>query len=223
MNRYFVTGGAGFIGSNLVRYLVSLGCSVLVFDKFSYAGNRASLSDLEGELCRLVVGDICDTDAVLRALDEFRPDGIFHLAAESHVDRSIDAPSDFINTNILGTYSMLQAARKFEISCFVHVSTDEVYGSLSENEHPFTEETKYASNSPYSASKAASDHLARAIGCSWMTIAEPLLRLCGADVSARSITSAEIARWRTLTLSARSAEFSTKNLRAATAFHIPRK
>lgn len=159
---FLVTGGAGFIGSNLVRYLIQQGCFVVVLDKLTYAGNRSSLSGLPEDLCKLVIGDICDTAFVRKTLEEFRPDGVFHLAAESHVDRSIDAPSEFISTNILGTYSMLQASREAQIPRFVHVSTDEVYGSLSGSDPAFTEEKKYEPNSPYSASKAASDHLARA-------------------------------------------------------------
>jgi len=168
--RYLLTGGAGFIGSNLAHYLVSLGHNVTVFDKLTYAGNCESLSGLDKELFHLVVGDICDTRLVSSLICNEKPDGIFHLAAESHVDRSIDAPSDFINTNVIGTFSMLEASRKYWASLnqedmgkfrFLHISTDEVYGSLGDTGY-FSEETPYAPNSPYSASKAASDHLVRA-------------------------------------------------------------
>ena len=167
---YLITGAAGFIGSNLAHYLVSLGHRIVAFDKLTYAGNMASLDGIPKDMIRFVQGDICDTDSVYKLLSETRPDGIFHLAAESHVDRSIDGPSAFIETNITGTFSMLQAARKhYEGLCdsdkstfrFLHVSTDEVYGSLEDTGY-FTEETPYAPNSPYSASKASSDHLIRA-------------------------------------------------------------
>jgi len=175
---YLVTGGAGFIGSNLVHYLVSLGHKVVVIDKLTYAGNKASLEDIAPDKLRFEEMDICDTDAVSKLIFETMPSGIFHLAAESHVDRSIDGPAEFINTNINGTFSMLTAARKYYESLpkstttassalskntfrFLHISTDEVYGSLG-NTGYFTEETLYSPNSPYSASKAASDHLVHA-------------------------------------------------------------
>lgn len=169
-NTYLITGGAGFIGSNLAHYLVSLGHYVVVLDKLTYAGNLASLQGLSPSNFRFIKGDICDTDFVSDLLLNAKPTAIFHLAAESHVDRSIDGPSAFIQTNILGTYSMLQAARNYyeqlhgtgkETFRFLHISTDEVYGSLGET-GAFTEETSYAPNSPYSASKASSDHLVRA-------------------------------------------------------------
>lgn len=169
-NTYLVTGGAGFIGSNLVHYLVSIGHKTIVLDKLTYAGNKASLEGISSDRLRFEEMDICDTDAVSKLIFEIRPAGIFHLAAESHVDRSIDGPAEFINTNINGTFSMLTAARKYyeqlpryEKSTFrfLHISTDEVYGSLGDTGH-FTEETPYAPNSPYSASKASSDHLVRA-------------------------------------------------------------
>ncbi len=180
--RILVTGGAGFIGSNLVRLLVSKGHQVLNVDKLTYAGNPRSLADLDGHPAhRLLQADICDADAMRAAFAEFQPDWVMHLAAESHVDRSIDGPGAFIQTNIVGTYSLLQAAREHwaprlsasslssDISPltsssaprFLHVSTDEVYGSLGQTGH-FTETTAYDPHSPYSASKAASDHLARA-------------------------------------------------------------
>lgn len=169
--RILVTGGCGFIGSNLVRLLVTEGHTVLNLDKLTYAGNAASLSDLEGNAnYSLLVADICNPDAVANAINSFAPDWIMHLAAESHVDRSIDGPSAFVQTNVVGTFNMLQCARSYWQSLsdeaskrfrFLHVSTDEVYGSLSET-GLFTESTPYQPHSPYSASKAASDHFARA-------------------------------------------------------------
>ncbi|MEI6177710.1 MAG: dTDP-glucose 4,6-dehydratase [Verrucomicrobiota bacterium] len=178
--RILVTGGAGFIGSNLVRLLVSRGHQVLNIDKLTYAGNPRSLADFDGNRAySLLQADICDADAMRAAFADFHPDWVMHLAAESHVDRSIDGPGAFIQTNIVGTYTLLQAAREHwapRLSSlspapgslspafsprFLHVSTDEVYGSLGESGH-FTEATAYNPHSPYSASKAASDHLARA-------------------------------------------------------------
>jgi dTDP-glucose 4,6-dehydratase len=167
--KILVTGGAGFIGSNLVRLLVSKGHSVLNLDKLTYAGNLSSLDDLT-ERHQHLATDICDAAAVHSAFQIFQPDWVMHLAAESHVDRSIDGPGEFIHTNILGTFTLLQAARAYyeNLSAeakqrfrFLHVSTDEVYGSLGAD-GLFTEETRYDPHSPYSASKAASDHLARA-------------------------------------------------------------
>ena len=168
--KVLVTGGAGFIGSNLVRLLVSRGHEVLNIDKLTYAGNLASLADIEGlPNYRFLHADICDAAAMQAAFAEFRPDGVMHLAAESHVDRSIDGPGPFIQTNILGTYTLLEAARNHlstshiphQLFRFIHISTDEVYGSLGDTGE-FTETTAYDPRSPYSASKAASDHLARA-------------------------------------------------------------
>ena len=170
--RVLVTGGAGFIGSALVRYLVGeVGAEVLTFDKLTYAGNLASLRPIENAPNhRFVRADICDRRAVAIALRDFKPDRIYHLAAESHVDRSIDGAADFIETNIVGTYALLEAAREYWLGLdaarkasfrFLHVSTDEVYGSL-EDSGFFTEETAYDPSSPYSASKAASDHLVMA-------------------------------------------------------------
>ena len=168
--KILVTGGAGFIGSNLVRLLVAKGHQVLNIDKLTYAGNPRSLAGLEGNPNhQLLQADICDAAAMRKAFADFRPDWVMHLAAESHVDRSIDGPGEFIQTNIVGTYVLLQAAREyistfnFPLSTFrfLHVSTDEVYGSLGET-GLFTEATAYDPHSPYSASKASSDHLARA-------------------------------------------------------------
>lgn len=167
--RIVVTGGAGFIGSALVRYLVNeAGAEVLTFDKLTYAGNLASLRAVEhAPNHRFLRADICDRQAVAAALNDFQPDRIYHLAAESHVDRSIDGSADFIQTNIVGTYTLIEAARHYWLGLdearkasfrFLHVSTDEVYGSL-EADGFFTEETAYDPSSPYSASKAASDHL----------------------------------------------------------------
>ena len=168
--RIFVTGGAGFIGSNLVRLLVGQGHEVLNFDKLTYAVNRDSLLDLDSNpLHRLVVGDICDAEAVGRAIALFKPNWIMHLAAESHVDRSIAGPGQFIQTNIVGTFNVLSAAKEYWQTAglakdsfrFLHVSTDEVYGSLGPT-GSFNEQTRYDPHSPYAASKASSDHLARA-------------------------------------------------------------
>ena len=168
--KILVTGGAGFIGSNLVRLLVTRGYEILNIDKLTYAGNSESLSDLEGRPnYRFLKADICDGAAMQAAFSGFQPDSVMHLAAESHVDRSIDGPGTFIHTNILGTYTLLEAARNYVSTLdlsqhsfrFLHVSTDEVYGSLGDVGE-FTEATSYDPRSPYSASKAASDHLARA-------------------------------------------------------------
>jgi len=168
--RVLVTGGAGFIGSALVRHLVrDVGAEVLNVDKLTYAGNLASLRSIENAgNYRFLKADICDSAAMAEAIGSFRPDRIMHLAAESHVDRSIGAAGDFIQTNVVGTFSLLEAARNHwnglpeaEKSAFrfLHVSTDEVYGSLGD-EGLFAEVTPYDPSSPYSASKAASDHLA---------------------------------------------------------------
>ena len=172
-----VTGGAGFIGSNLVRHLLASDPAVTVvnLDALTYAGNRESLADVDaahGARHRFVQGDICDGALVARLFQEHGLDTVIHLAAESHVDRSIDQPDVFIRTNVLGTFTLLHAARKAwagrpgtgEGSVrFHHVSTDEVYGSLGES-GLFTESTSYDPSSPYSASKAGSDHLVRAWG-----------------------------------------------------------
>jgi len=172
MARLLITGGAGFIGSNFVIYWLARqpGDRVVVLDALTYAGNLANLESAKGrpEL-RFVHGDISDTTLVEQLLGEEQIDTIVHFAAESHVDRSIEGPDAFIQTNIIGTHSMLKAARRMWLEektlpthRFHHVSTDEVYGSLDAEGAPFTESSPYAPNSPYSASKAASDHLVRA-------------------------------------------------------------
>ncbi|TAG09894.1 MAG: dTDP-glucose 4,6-dehydratase [Verrucomicrobia bacterium] len=168
-----ITGGAGFIGSNLVRKIIrETEHYVVNLDKLTYAGNLASLEDcLSNPRHTLIKGDVGDPLAVANIFETHRPDMVIHLAAESHVDRSIDGPINFIETNILGTYHLLQAAlvyfRKLSDTGqkafrFLHVSTDEVYGSLGLGESGFTEATPYSPHSPYSASKASSDHIARA-------------------------------------------------------------
>ncbi|MGM4961882.1 dTDP-glucose 4,6-dehydratase [Tardiphaga sp. 1201_B9_N1_1] len=172
MVRYLVTGGAGFIGSAVVRRLLqTAGNEVLVIDKLTYAGNLESLGPVASHPhYRFMQADIVDGAAMRGAFMEFSPDVVMHLAAESHVDRSIDGPGEFIQTNIVGTFSLLQAAlahwRELPVERkqgfrFHHISTDEVFGSLGATGY-FTEETPYQPNSPYSASKAASDHLVRA-------------------------------------------------------------
>ncbi len=171
MKTWLVTGGAGFIGGNFVHRAVTDGVRLVVLDKLTYAGHPETLASLQGNpLFHFVEGDIADQPLVSRLLVEFRPDAVVNFAAESHVDRSIDGPGDFIRTNVVGTFRLLEAVRghwqALEETArrafrFLHVSTDEVYGSLGP-EGLFTETTPYAPNSPYSASKAASDHLVRA-------------------------------------------------------------
>ena len=171
MQTIIVTGGAGFIGSNFVRFLLEQDVRVVNLDLLTYAGNLATISDLmDDERHVFVEGDIGDEALIKSLLNEHQPDAIVNFAAESHVDRSIDGPMAFIQTNVAGTANMLQCAREYwngldsdqrALFRFLHVSTDEVYGSLG-SEGLFTEETPYAPNSPYSASKAASDHLVRA-------------------------------------------------------------
>ncbi len=172
MNRLLVTGGAGFIGSNFVHYWLRRhpADSVLVLDALTYAGNRANLASvLDNPRLTFVKGNITHTAEVEELLRRECIDTLVHFAAESHVDRSIHGPDAFIETNVVGTHALLKAARKVWMSegltpnhRFHHVSTDEVYGSLGPKDPAFTETTAYAPNSPYSASKAASDHLARA-------------------------------------------------------------
>ena len=172
-NRFIVTGGAGFIGSAVVRHIISSTADqVCVVDKLTYAGNLESLAPAaDSERFRFEKADICNRDAVDRIFADFKPTHIMHLAAESHVDRSIDGPGEFIQTNIVGTYTLLEAARKYYNTLpeeaksafrFHHISTDEVYGDLDDSGDFFRETTPYAPSSPYSASKAASDHLVRA-------------------------------------------------------------
>ncbi|HYA60188.1 MAG TPA: GDP-mannose 4,6-dehydratase, partial [Burkholderiaceae bacterium] len=173
----FVTGGAGFIGSNFVVDWLAPGRAaldeqVLVIDSLTYAGNLANLAAVRNHLGLLFVRqDICDGAAVLALLRKHRPRAIVHFAAESHVDRSILGPAEFVRTNIQGTFALLEAVRAFAAELegvardafrFLHVSTDEVYGSLGVDDPAFCETTAYAPNSPYAASKAGSDHLVRA-------------------------------------------------------------
>ncbi len=171
-----VTGGAGFIGGNYVHQRIAAGERVINLDKLTYAGNPDTLADLDGNERHIFVhGDIGDAGLVQRLLTEYHPDAVVNFAAESHVDRSIDGPAAFIQTNVVGTLSLLENVRDFwrelepvrgDAFRFLHVSTDEVYGSLGD-EGKFTETTPFAPNSPYSASKAASDHLVRAFHHTW--------------------------------------------------------
>ncbi|MDR0304071.1 MAG: dTDP-glucose 4,6-dehydratase [Chitinispirillales bacterium] len=169
LKNIMVTGGAGFIGSNFIRYLLTkttFDGKIVNFDKLTYAGNLQNLADLQNDTRYIFVkGDICDIDAVKRAFEKYSIDTVVHFAAESHVDRSILGPADFINTNILGTFNLLECAKNFwknfDGKLFHHVSTDEVFGSLGESGY-FTETTPYSPRSPYSSSKASSDHLVNA-------------------------------------------------------------
>lgn len=168
--RVLVSGGAGFIGSAVVRHLLERGNEILVVDKLTYAGNLASLPTTDGDSSHTFVqADVCDRDRMDVILATFKPDWIMHLAAETHVDRSISNPRTFVQTNILGTFTLLEAARRYWGSLphetkqrfrFLHVSTDEVYGSARDDQY-FTESTPYDPSSPYAASKAAADHLVR--------------------------------------------------------------
>lgn len=168
-----VTGGAGFIGANLIRKLLeNQSLFILNIDLLTYAANLSAIKEFEKNAnYSFLKSDISDQKSIKKIFNEFKPDKIMHLAAESHVDKSISNPIDFINTNILGTYTLLDAAHEYYSSLsdqkkasflFHHISTDEVYGDLEKHESPFTEETAYSPNSPYSASKASSDHLVRA-------------------------------------------------------------
>ena len=172
-NAILVTGGAGFIGSNFVlRWVENVGSPVINLDLLTYAGNAANLESLEEDRrYQLVRGDICDAQLVASVLEKHRPRAIVHFAAESHVDRSILDPGAFIHTNVQGTYTLLEQARRYWSALdepaksafrFLHVSTDEVYGTLGPDDPAFSETTAYAPNSPYAASKAGSDHLVRA-------------------------------------------------------------
>lgn len=171
--KILVTGGAGFIGSAVIRHIINnTDDEVLNIDKLTYAGNLESLKEIEQNPKYIFQQiDICDKEALEQAFDSFQPNLIMHLAAESHVDRSIDGPAEFIQTNIVGTYTLLEVARQYWQSLddndkkqfkFHHISTDEVYGDLEGTTDLFTETTPYAPSSPYSASKASSDHLVRA-------------------------------------------------------------
>ncbi|AXY55790.1 dTDP-glucose 4,6-dehydratase [Acinetobacter chinensis] len=171
--RILVTGGAGFIGSALIRFLISNTANqVCNLDKLTYAGNLESLTEIENSPAyQFRQIDICDGAALEQVVQEFQPEVVMHLAAESHVDRSIDGPAAFIQTNIVGTYTLLEVVRKYWMTLaaeqkdsfrFHHISTDEVYGDLEGTTDLFTETTSYAPSSPYSASKASSDHLVRA-------------------------------------------------------------
>ena len=173
--KIIVTGGAGFIGSNLLRYLHQQGeHELLNIDKLCFPGSRHTISEFESvDNYRHVASDIVDQSQIMKLFAEFKPDAVFHLAAESHVDRSIDSPGSFIESNIQGTYSLLEAFRHYYSGLdekqrlhkkFIHVSTDEVYGSLEPEQAAFTEHNAYHPNSPYAASKAASDHLVTSWG-----------------------------------------------------------
>src|SRR5438132_6429725 len=162
-----VTGGAGFIGSNfVVSSLAHADEPIVTLDKLSYAGSLTNLSAVSGDARHVFVrGDICDRDLVRALLRKHKPRAIVHFAAESHVDRSIAGPAEFVQTNVVGTWSLLEEARAYctdDAFRFLHISTDEVYGSLAADEAAFTEERPFAPNSPYAASKAAADHLVRA-------------------------------------------------------------
>lgn len=173
MKTIMVTGGAGFIGSAVVRFLLNTtNCKVINVDKLTYAGNLLSLADIEDNInYNFAQVDICNKQEMTELFNHFEPDAIMHLAAESHVDRSIDGPSEFIQTNIVGTFTLLDVAKNYwqslalpkkELFRFHHISTDEVYGDLKDTGLLFTETTPYDPSSPYSASKASSDHLVRA-------------------------------------------------------------
>ena len=167
MYKVLVTGGCGFIGSNFIlRLYEKVDCDILNIDKLTYSGNYNNLDSIKSNYT-FVKGDICDKDLIKKSINNFQPNYIINFAAESHVDRSIDSYSDFINTNILGTINLLDSSLKYFNSSsdknfrFIHVSTDEVYGSLGNN-GSFTEKSTYAPSSPYSASKASSDHFVTA-------------------------------------------------------------
>ena len=168
--KLLVTGGAGFIGSAVIRTAIAVGHEIINVDKLTYASNLKSIASVvNNPLYQFEKADICSSKTMAMVLEKHKPESIMHLAAESHVDRSIDSPSEFIQTNIVGTYQLLEVALQYfntlegekrEKFRFLHVSTDEVFGSLSMDDPAFTSDTPYAPRSPYSASKAASDHLA---------------------------------------------------------------
>ena len=171
--KFLITGGAGFIGSAVIRHIIeNTDHSILNIDKLTYAGNLKSLSSIENDKrYEFEKVDICDANEIKRVFNKWQPEIVMHLAAESHVDRSIDGPAEFIQTNIIGTYVLLEEARQYwsklnidkkDSFRFHHVSTDEVYGDLKDTDELFTEDTPYAPSSPYSATKASSDHLVRA-------------------------------------------------------------
>ena len=174
LKKILITGGAGFIGSSLIRFLIKeTNDKIINIDKLTYASNLQSLKSInDNPRYQFIQGDICDKKIVSQLFKDFQPDIVMHLAAESHVDRSIDEPSDFIQTNVMGTLVMLESARQYwnnqkkKNFLFHHISTDEVYGSLNEIEL-FTEKSNYDPSSPYSASKASSDHLVRAWHCTY--------------------------------------------------------
>ena len=176
MKNILITGGAGFIGSNFIRTLLSVEpeLQIINLDNLTYAGSLDNLCDLpHAERYQFVQGDICDRELVMKIFQAHQIDSVVHFAAETHVDRSIHDPQQFIQTNIFGTYNLLECAKENWLNnqnrpkkdCrFHHISTDEVYGALERDENPFTERSPYSPNSPYAASKAASDHLVRAYG-----------------------------------------------------------
>ena len=168
MKNVLITGGCGFIGSNFIKHLFedSSGYYPIILDSLTYAGNKNNLDNFHNDSYVFIKGDICDEVLVKSLFEKYHFEGVFHFAAESHVDRSIDGPQTFINTNIIGTYNLLEISRLYHNKQnssfkFIHVSTDEVYGDLDDDGY-FTESTPYNPSSPYSASKASSDHLARA-------------------------------------------------------------
>ena len=169
MKNILITGGCGFIGSNFIKYILQKNkkINIINLDKLTYAGNQNNFSDLKTNKYSLVQGDICDSNLIDKLFLKHKFESIIHFAAESHVDRSIDGPIDFIKTNLVGTFTLLEAAKKYYNHSnnknfrFLHISTDEVYGSLNDDEK-FIETSPYDPSSPYSASKAGSDHLVRA-------------------------------------------------------------
>ena len=169
MNKIFITGGSGFIGTNFIYYCIDKGYEIMNYDNLTYAGNKYNLKNIsDSENYTFVKGNICDHNLLYDCLKNFKPNYVVNFAAESHVDRSIDTPQNFIRTNILGTYNLLESTLKYynennDIEFkLLHISTDEVFGSLSDNQNLFNENSRYNPSSPYSASKASSDHLVNA-------------------------------------------------------------